>query len=63
MATEDVVHMVERSGFETGIDVEKLRKAVKIAADYTGQALGGRVLSWIESQERRKQAKASAAAE
>jgi hydroxymethylglutaryl-CoA lyase len=63
VATEDVVHMVERSGFETGIDVEKLRKAVKIAADYTGQALGGRVLSWIESQERRKQAKASAAAE
>ncbi len=63
VATEDVVHMVERSGFETGIDVEKLRKAVKIAADYTGQALGGRVLSWIESQERRKQAKASAATE
>ena len=63
VATEDVVHMVERSGFETGIDVEGLRKAVKIAADYTGQELGGRVLSWIESQEKRKQAKASAAAE
>ena len=63
VATEDVVHMVERSGFETGIDVEALRKAVKIAAYYTGQELGGRVLSWIESQERRKQAKASAAAE
>jgi hydroxymethylglutaryl-CoA lyase len=63
VATEDVVHMVERSGFETGIDVEGLRKAVKIAADYTGQELGGRVLSWIESQEKRKQTKASAAAE
>lgn len=63
VATEDVVHMLERSGFETGIDVEKLRKAVKIAAELTGQELGGRVLSWIESQERRKQAKASAAAE
>ena len=63
VATEDVVHMVERSGFETGIDIEGLRKAVKIAADYTGQELGGRVLSWIESQERRKQAEASAAAE
>ncbi|MBT5777988.1 MAG: hydroxymethylglutaryl-CoA lyase [Rhodospirillaceae bacterium] len=63
VATEDVVHMVERSGFETGIDVEGLRKAVKIAADFTGQELGGRVLSWIESQERRKQATASAAAE
>lgn len=63
VATEDVVHMAERSGFETGIDVEALRKAVKIAAGLTGQELGGRVLSWIESQERRKQAKASAAAE
>ncbi len=63
VATEDVVHMLECSGFETGIDVEALRKAVKVAAGLTGQELGGRVLSWIESQERRKQAKASAAAE
>jgi len=63
VATEDVVHMLERSGFETGIDIEGLRKAVAVAEKYTEQKLGGRVLSWIESQERRKQAKASAAAE
>jgi len=63
VATEDVVHMAQQSGFETGIDIEGLRKAVAVAEKYTEQKLGGRVLTWIESQERRKQAKASAAAE
>ncbi len=63
VATEDVVHMLERSGFTTGIDIAGLRKAVAVAEKHTEQKLGGRVLSWIESQERRKQAKASAAAE
>ena len=38
-------------------------KAVAVAEKYTEQKLGGRVLTWIESQERRKRAKASAAAE
>jgi hydroxymethylglutaryl-CoA lyase len=57
------VHMVERCGFETGIDLKGLRKAVAVAEKHTAQKLGGRILSWIESQERRKQAKASAAAE
>jgi hydroxymethylglutaryl-CoA lyase len=55
--------MAQQSGFETGIDIEGLRKAVAVAEKYTEQKLGGRVLTWIESQERRKQAKASAAAE
>ena len=63
VATEDVVHMVERCGFRTGIEIAGLRKAVAVAEKYTEQTLGGRVLSWIESQERRSQDKASAAAE
>ena len=63
VATEDVVHMLEQAGYETGIDLEGLRKAVAVAENYTGQKLGGRVLTWIESQERRKRDKASAAAE
>ena len=63
VATEDVVHMLERSGFETGIDLEGLRKAVAVAEKYTEQKLGGRIVTWIESQERRRHAKASAAAE
>ena len=63
VATEDVVHMLERSGFETAIDMEGLRKAVAVAEKYTELKLGGRVLTWIESQERRRQAKAVAAAE
>ena len=63
VATEDVVHMLERSGFETGIDLEGLRKAVAVAEKYTEQKLGGRSVTWIESQERRRHVKASAAAE
>ncbi|MBI05758.1 MAG: hydroxymethylglutaryl-CoA lyase [Rhodospirillaceae bacterium] len=63
VATEDVVHMVERCGFRTGIEIAGLRKAVAVAEKYTEQILGGRVLSWIESQEKRNHAKASAAAE
>jgi len=63
VATEDVVHMVERCGFRTGIEIAGLRKAVAVAEKYTEQTLGGRVLSWIESQEKRNHAKASAAAE
>ena len=54
--------MLERSGFETAIDMEGLRKAVAVAEKYTELKLGGRVLTWIESQERRRQAKAVAAA-
>lgn len=63
VATEDVAHMLNECGYETGIDVEALRKAVAIAEKHTDQKLGGRVLTWIESQERRKRAKESAAAE
>ena len=63
VATEDVVHMVERCGFRTGIEIAGLRKAVAVAEKYTEQTLGGRVLPWIESQEKRNHAKASAAAE
>jgi len=63
VATEDVVHMVERCGFKTGIDMAGLRKAVAVAEKHTEQKLGGHIFSWLESQERRNQAKASAAAE
>ena len=63
VATEDMVHMLERSGYNTGIDIEGLRKAVAVAETYTQQKLGGRIVTWIESQERRQQAKTSVAAE
>ncbi len=63
LATEDLVFMLNESGFECGIDVTGLRAAVKVAEEQTKQKLGGRVVAWLESQERRKKAAASAAAE
>ena len=55
VATEDLVYMLEESGFDTGIDLQKLRQAVTVAEQATGQSLGGRVLQWIKSQDLRKQ--------
>ena len=51
MATEDLVYLLESSGLKTGIDIQALREAVRLAGEATGQTLGGRVLSWINSQE------------
>ncbi len=55
VATEDLVYMLEEAGFDTGIDIEKLRNAVDVAEKATGQQLGGRVLQWMKSQDARKQ--------
>ncbi|MAX56399.1 MAG: hydroxymethylglutaryl-CoA lyase [Alcanivoracaceae bacterium] len=51
MATEDLVYLLESAGLKTGIDVEKLRAAVALAQQATQRPLGGRILSWMESQE------------
>ena len=63
VATEDVVHMLEKSGFHTGINVLALQTAIKIAESYTDQKLGGRIISWLTSQEHQKQKKENVAAE
>ena len=55
VATEDLVYMLEEAGFDSGIDIEKLRYAVAVAEQATGQELGGRVLQWMKSQDIRKQ--------
>lgn len=55
VATEDLVYMLEQSGFDTGIDLQKLRTAVTVAEQATGQHLGGQVLQWMKSQDLRKQ--------
>lgn len=55
VATEDLVYMLEESGFDTGIDINKLKAAVMAAELATGQELGGRVLQWMKSQEIREQ--------
>ncbi|MFP5383314.1 MAG: hydroxymethylglutaryl-CoA lyase, partial [Gammaproteobacteria bacterium] len=61
VATEDLVYMLEASGFDTGISVEGLREAVAIAARATQKPeLGGRILSWMHSQETRERRKQDA---
>ncbi len=62
VATEDLVHLLHASGFETGIDFDRLCAAVGVAEDITAQALGGKVLQWRRSQERRAREKAAACA-
>lgn len=59
VATEDLVFMLEASGYETGIDIGGLRRAVSVAERLTGLDLGGRITKWWQSQE----AKAAQAAE
>ncbi|WP_101674213.1 hydroxymethylglutaryl-CoA lyase [Alloalcanivorax mobilis] len=53
MATEDLVYLLESCGLDTGIDIQRLREVVAIARQATDRPLGGRILSWIESQETR----------
>jgi hydroxymethylglutaryl-CoA lyase len=50
LATEDLVLMLSQCGFKTGIDVGKLREAVKVAGGMVGRSLGGRTMSWLESR-------------
>ncbi len=50
LATEDLVLMLAQCGFETGIDVEGLRKAIKVAEGLVERTLGGRTMPWLESR-------------
>ena len=52
LATEDLVYMLDQSGFETGIDVDRLRGAVALAGEITGQRLGGRIAGFFAARER-----------
>lgn len=60
VATEDLVYMCEEAGLSTGIDWVKLREAVKVAEEATGKSLGGRIITWMISQEEREAAKKEA---
>ena len=50
LATEDLVLMLTQCGFETGIDVGGLRKAIKFAEELVKRPLGGRMMPWMESR-------------
>lgn len=56
VATEDLVYLLEAVGLDTGIDLQGLREAVRLAEAATERALGGRILRWIDSQEARGKA-------
>ncbi len=53
LATEDLVYMLNQSGFETGIDIDKLRHAVTVAGQITSRHLGGRIADYFASQDQR----------
>ena len=54
LATEDLVFMLTESGFETGISMDGLRRAVTVAEEQSHLRLGGRITTWYASQERRQ---------
>ncbi|NQV81945.1 MAG: hydroxymethylglutaryl-CoA lyase, partial [Alphaproteobacteria bacterium] len=63
LATEDLAFMLNESGYDTGIDIHGLRRAVIVAERLTGQKLGGRITQWWLSKERKLAAEAAQAAE
>jgi hydroxymethylglutaryl-CoA lyase len=50
VATEDLVLMAERSGFDTGIALAGLLAAVDFAQDQLQRPLGGRAITWLRRQ-------------
>lgn len=62
LATEDLVVLAEQCGFSTGVDLPKLRAAVKLAERITQRTLGGRTTAWLQAQELKQAALAEAPA-
>lgn len=58
LATEDLVLLAERSGFTTGIDLDRLLAAVDFAQDVLQRPLGGRSIAWLRRQQDKQQAAA-----
>jgi len=52
VATEDLVVMFEQSGVDTGIDWEKLLKAVEVLETSIKRPVGGRTINWLKSRKR-----------
>lgn len=53
VATEDVVMMLEQTGLHTGIDLDLLLGAAKLAQELTGTAPGGRAYAWLKARRSR----------
>ena len=52
LATEDLVTLLHQTGFETGVDENKLLDAVELVRELVGHDVGGRTLAW---QRKRRQ--------
>lgn len=46
LATEDLLLMAHKMGFETGVSIEKIYEAVHYAQEQLGRPLGGRTRGW-----------------
>ncbi len=51
VATEDLVYMLHSSGFETGIDFNKLIPAIEVAREITQSQVGGKIMPWVATQQ------------
>jgi hydroxymethylglutaryl-CoA lyase len=51
VATEDIVLLFEKMGFDTGIDFEQLIAASDLAKELTGNCPGGHSLKWLKRQQ------------
>jgi len=47
VATEDLAMMLELMGYDTGIDIDALLIAARLAGELTGTITGGRALPWL----------------
>ncbi len=50
LATEDLVLMAEKSGYDTGIDLFRLLAAVDFAQEVLGRPLGGHSVTWLRQR-------------
>jgi len=55
LATEDLVLLAQRSGFETGISLDGLLAAVDYAETLLQRPLGGRSIAWLRRQRDKQQ--------
>jgi hydroxymethylglutaryl-CoA lyase len=51
LATEDLVLMLHKMGYDTGIDLERLWEGVRWFETRIGRPLGGRSRAWYDSQQ------------
>lgn len=60
LATEDLVFMLNDCGFETGVDVGGLARAVAVAAEELRSPLGGHIMPWLTGRSANRRAMAQA---